>query len=789
MSGCLSHDELAALRNGKHAATLDMKRHLDGCEVCRAALEHTPDRAAETMEAPPRAPVPRGPEPTASSEPYVAVGGASQHFPKIEGYRIDRVLGQGGMGIVYRAVQTKLSRTVALKVLPAMMGSANPSAVSRFRREATAAARLHHTNIIPIHDFGESRDAYYYAMDLIVGQPLNVLIRRLAGEDAPGLSAPRLVELLRDGNSEVTSPSLVDSTGTGTLDDSPSKRIGSTSSGRGRAYYEQVARWMADAADALHYAHSQGIIHRDVKPANLILSVDGRIMVADFGLAKSVDEESMTMTGAMLGSLRYVSPEQAMAKRVRVDHRTDIYSLGTTLYELLCFQPAFPGTDEKAILGAIIARDPTPPRKVVSSVPEELETICLKTLEKLPEGRYATARALAEDLRRYIQDLPIAAKRPGMIKRAYKLVRRHKARTIAVAAALLLAASTWIAVLERNTRNAAQRRELVSRLDAIKQRVKNAGILGHWEEADAELSDALVLGRGDEGTWLLLAWARLEQNKIMPAKAASDALLEAERAAREALQLNPNSGEALSYLSVTLRRMERYPEAIEALRRVIEIDDASFKNWSNLGTCYLQNRDLPRAEECMRKGADRTGPAKDAARAAAWRNLASLELFLRRPAAIESIGQAIDRHEFDPLAWAVQSRVLMELPEVADFPRAHDDAEHADRLARSKSPAIKRVLALAHLRTDQFEEAIIHARSALELHDLPTGDLLIVAVAEAKRGRKENARAALEAADAGWPEELKVAGGFLVSAEAADVWIESADDWLGLRAEAENLLR
>ncbi|MEK7731658.1 MAG: serine/threonine-protein kinase, partial [Planctomycetota bacterium] len=475
------------------------------------------------------------------------------------------LLGQGGMGIVYRAVQAKLNRTVALKVLPAIMGAGNPNAVSRFRREAMAAARLHHTNIVPIHDFGESRDAYYYAMDLIVGQPLNTLIRRLADQHAASASPTRLAEMLRDGSREISPIDREELSSRSSVDES-STNIGSGSTGRGRAYYQQVARWMADAADALHYAHGQGIIHRDIKPANLILSHDGRIMVADFGLAKTVDEASVTMTGALLGSLRYVSPEQAMAKRVRVDHRTDIYSLGATLYELLCFQPAFPGSDEKEILGAIIARDPAAPRKIAPTVPSELDTICMKTLEKSPDARYATARALGEDLRRYIQDLPITAKRPGIAKRVVKFVKRRKAPVIAVTAVVLLCAAGLLIVHEQKARREANRQQLVAQIAALRESGMFFAHNKKWSEAEPEFRKALDIDPDDVETLLSLAWTKLEHHKAEPAIAGKPALIEAELAARRVVDQNPSGaeqlGKALALQGVALRRLNRYPEAV-----------------------------------------------------------------------------------------------------------------------------------------------------------------------------------------------------------------------------------
>ncbi|MCH8148167.1 MAG: serine/threonine protein kinase, partial [Planctomycetes bacterium] len=353
----------------------------------------------------------------------------------IPGYVILCEIGRGGMGVVYKAIQSSLGREVALKVLPSTLATLRSDAVERFRREASAASKLHHHHIIPVYDFGTAHGAYYYAMELASGQPLDVLIKRLGAQNVTTISPTQLAEVLSTGT-----PSTGD--GDASADDS-SALSGSTSTARGRVYYRQVARWMADIADALHYAHGQGVIHRDIKPGNLIIKLDGRIVLADFGLAKVADTESVTVTGSLIGTWRYMSPEQALAKRMPLDHRTDIYSLGATMYEMLVFQPAIQGRDEKEIITQIITKEPTRPRRINPSVPRELETICLKTLEKAPDARYATAQELADDLRRYVDDLPIVARRPGFVGRTAKFLRRHSAEVktaagvVAVVAILL----------------------------------------------------------------------------------------------------------------------------------------------------------------------------------------------------------------------------------------------------------------------------------------------------------------------------------------------------------------
>jgi hypothetical protein len=194
-----------------------------------------------------------------------------------------------------------------------------------------------------------------------------------------------------------------------------------------------VAHLGVQVAEALEHAHQAGVVHRDIKPANLLIqgepgasAPEVRVWVSDFGLARLGSDAGLTMTGDILGTIRYMSPEQALAKRVPIDHRTDIYSLGVTLYELLTLERAYPGRTREEVLRQIAFDEPRPPRRLNKAVPAELETIVLKAMAKNPEERYATAQELADDLKRYLEDKPIKAKRPSLRQRAQKWARRHK---------------------------------------------------------------------------------------------------------------------------------------------------------------------------------------------------------------------------------------------------------------------------------------------------------------------------------------------------------------------------
>jgi len=345
-------------------------------------------------------------------------------------FRILREVGRGGMGVVYEAEQISLDRRVALKVLP-FAAVLDARYLQRFKNEAQAAAHLHHTNIVPVHAVGAERGVHYYAMQFIEGRTLAGLIDELRafstnGED--GDSSPALQSIAKERTTE-----------------SP-------------RFCRAVAHLGIQAAEALEYAHESGVIHRDVKPANLIVDGNGHLWITDFGLASTRKDTGLTMTGDLVGTLRYMSPEQTRGKRVPVDHRTDIYSLAVTLYELLTLRPAFPGDDQAAVMQAIALREPARPRALNPVTPAALETILLKAMAKDPADRYATAQELADDLRRFIEDRPIHARRPSFAQRAKQWGRRHRSAVWAALAVLVLAVAglTVGTILLARSRNELQ---------------------------------------------------------------------------------------------------------------------------------------------------------------------------------------------------------------------------------------------------------------------------------------------------------------------------------------------
>jgi hypothetical protein len=365
-------------------------------------------------------------------------------------FQILREIGRGGMGVVYEAVQLSLGRRVALKVLP-FAAALDAKHLQRFKTEAHAAAQLHHTNIVPVYAVGCERGVHFYAMQLIPGRSLATVIRELRGEDVNPTAGVSTTEF-RAGVTAAASASLRDRPG------------GSQRSGRGRESYRAAARIAAQVADALEYAHDAGVVHRDIKPANLLLDAKGAVWVTDFGLAQVSADVSLTQTGEVVGTLRYMSPEQASGRRAPVDHRTDVYSLGATLYEFLTLEPIFAGQDRQTLLHQILNEEPRPPRQVDRSIPVELETIVLKALAKAPGERYATAGEMAADLRRFLDERPILARRPSLVDRFRKWTRRHPSFVGASVLLLVfglvgLAAATALVAREQARTQAAYERE------------------------------------------------------------------------------------------------------------------------------------------------------------------------------------------------------------------------------------------------------------------------------------------------------------------------------------------
>ncbi len=323
-------------------------------------------------------------------------------------FRLLREIGRGGMGVVYEALQLSLNRRVALKVLP-FAAVLDDRKLQRFKNEAMSAAALKHPNIVGVHSVGSDRGVHYFAMEMVNGQSLAEVVAALGREEEAG-------------NNVLSSADRDSSDNCGSIDGPVDRRLAtdetrkefrgvlSTARSMNRVeFHRSVARLGIQAADALDHAHQVGIVHRDIKPSNLLIDHQGKLWVTDFGLAMTHTSSNLTVSGDLVGTVRYMSAEQASGQNALVDHRTDIYSLGATLYELLTLKPVFGDADRRRLLHRIDTAEPVRPRKLDFAIPIDLETIVLKCLSKEITGRYTTAGELRDDLRNFLENRPIRA--------------------------------------------------------------------------------------------------------------------------------------------------------------------------------------------------------------------------------------------------------------------------------------------------------------------------------------------------------------------------------------------
>jgi serine/threonine protein kinase len=459
---------------------------------------------------------------------------AAANVKQLGDFRIVREIGKGGMGVVYEAEQQSLGRHIALKVLsPAALGG--ETSIARFRREAETVAQLHHTNIVPIFGVGEENGLHYYVMQLIDGQPLSDVISGLrertgslptvdraaqtqegvrrgdaSGSTDRGASVDQGANSADDANrgsaldetriystgrpatlkSDTNRVSL-DATERTSLRASATERLGNLL--RTSDYWHSVAEIGVQVARALDYAHRHGVWHRDIKPSNLLVDDDGIVWMVDFGLARLVEDSELTQTGDLLGTLRYMAPEQLSGQ---FDQRSDLCSLGLTLFELLAFRPAHEATLRTQLLHQVTEASPRSPRAINADVPRDLDTIVLKATAHDPAHRYQTAGELADDLQRFIDGFPIKARRAGPVEQLLRWRRRNPAlAATSLATSILLLAvavsSTWgfVATREANRQLQEEQQNVLNERDNVRQERQNA--VAERQRAEENLEFAL----------------------------------------------------------------------------------------------------------------------------------------------------------------------------------------------------------------------------------------------------------------------------------------------------------
>ncbi|MFH1228544.1 MAG: tetratricopeptide repeat protein [Planctomycetota bacterium] len=488
-------------------------------------------------------------------------------------YSIERKLGQGGMGAVYLAVDRGLNRRVALKVIT----SKDEELLERFQREAAAVAKLKHPNIVQVYESGvvplpsatggSARKQHYFTMDYIEGVSLEKLI-----------SSPN------------------------------------------RPNIQNIARIIQQVASALHYAHSQQVIHRDIKPANIMISMpkdrpdkplqpeadpssgggrdnQGKAYITDFGLAKQLTglDRSLTMSGTALGTPDYMSPEQAQGKKDEVDPRSDIFSLGATLYHCLTGRMPFPGNELYEVLSKVINEDPPAPSSVIKIIPKDLETICLKCLNKDKAKRYQTGGALAQDLKRYLEGGQITAKRTSSITKIYLKLMKNKTASLSIIGAAVILAVVIIGLLV----SSSHRKQLIAR---YRQEAQQAFDKDQFDQARALCNKLLVLSPADEEIKGILKRCEKiikaqETKKQQEDAQAKEAAAKAQKAvdlrneakavldraagaptpeqkiklAEEALAIDPTFGDAYQIIGYIYKDKKDYDKAVESFTKAIEL--------------------------------------------------------------------------------------------------------------------------------------------------------------------------------------------------------------------------
>jgi eukaryotic-like serine/threonine-protein kinase len=484
-------------------------------------------------------------------------------------YRLIREVGRGGMGVVYEAHQISLGRRVAVKVLSGA-GVLDPRRLQRFRIEAQAVAQLNHAHIVPIFAVGSDRGIHYYAMQYIEGCTLAEVLEKHPGRPREGAEPPTLPP-----SSRVTAPPAWSAAGPGSSAGpspgpgpsrprpAPSGSNAHATPVASREAFRAVARLGIQAAEALDHAHAMGVLHRDIKPSNLLIDSRGGLWIADFGLARFRDDSGLTLTGDLVGTLRYMAPEMAMGRRTSFDPRSDIYSLGATLYELMTLRPVFDGKDRRELFRQITQDEPTWPRRIDAAIPRDLETIVMKAMDKEPERRYTTAREMADDLQRFLDDQPIHARPPSPWEHVTKWARRHRAVLMAAASVALVALGIGSEMVWQERRRTAEVKQ--DRLQILGALGEGAGVLGKGVGLLA-LSDNLTMkgmerftvtsrSPSDPATQQFYQWARDFYERLTRARS-----------------IDPTT-QALAFRRLGFTRMvsQQDPGAEDDFRRSIEI--------------------------------------------------------------------------------------------------------------------------------------------------------------------------------------------------------------------------
>ncbi len=426
----------------------------------------------------------------AAADPHSAVKRLAENTgEQIGEYTLEREIGRGGMGVVYEAVQTSLGRRVALKVLPRTAGIGEKQ-LARFRNEAQAAAQAQHPHIVPVYAVGEDHGVHYYAMQLIAGHSLADWLAGTAGGTSSTRGNSTDSDLPSTTGAALAGPAL-DAT---TKPSVPRPLLLQPVPRDLAAHIRQLAEWGQQAAAALHAAHGCGVVHRDVKPSNLLIDETGKLWVTDFGVARRREAAALTQSGDVLGTMRYMSPEQARGQDAEIDARSDIYSLGVTLYELAT---GVHPHDGRSALAQLLNEHAAPARPMLTcnpAIPRDFALVIHKALQAAPADRYSSAQALADDLGRFLRGEPVWAAPTTWRRRATKWAQRHRRTMYGVAGAAALGVAGLIVSVV--LLSASNRRYLAENKVATERLQKTQEVLDRFA---ADTAEQLATIPGAEG--------------------------------------------------------------------------------------------------------------------------------------------------------------------------------------------------------------------------------------------------------------------------------------------------
>ncbi len=453
----------------------------------------------------------------------------NQQSPTIPKFKILRQIGQGGMGAVFLAKQISLNRYVALKIISDVSKTQNKS-LERFKREAKIMAKISHPNIVPIYEVGQQGPYSYFAMEYVEGVSLDKILQSIRNVPSNEKASGVMHKCLESQAGIYDKSFLNDESSKGAEIDTE--------------YIFEISKIIIGIASALGYAHKKGILHRDVKPSNILIASDGTAKLVDFGLAKAETQQTITLTGEFFGTPNYVSPEQIRKPEI-VDHRSDVYSLAATYYECLTLHLPFEGNTVNETLAGILSHDVTPPKKHSPRLSTDFNTVLLHALEKSPEDRYQTVAEFAADIGNVLDFKPIKAKRSSITQRTYKTLRRNPLKVVAVGVILLLVVLGVI-------------------LSSIYIQKRN------WDISREFYTSGI---------------RRYELNDLPGAI----------KFFEKAVKINPNFAESYYNIGECYYSLKKYNEAIEAYNNAISIDPDHAASYWGLGLSYYELEDFKEA--------------------------------------------------------------------------------------------------------------------------------------------------------------------------------------------------